>query len=95
MVESARTVINVESLVSAQTGKPWVRITWGSMTGQLTPEEARKHALTILDVAAGAEMDMIAMEFFTKRVGLDQARAARAILDFRALRRERGLNDHD
>ncbi len=49
--------IHVESLVSAQTGKPIVHIHWGPMDGKLTPAEARAYAQTLMEVAFAAELD--------------------------------------
>lgn len=87
-----RDLIHMESLVSSQTGKAWVKVTWGPMAGQLTPEEARKHALRMLEVAAGAEIDAIMFEYFTKQVGLEPGAAAKCIGDFRQIREKLGLN---
>lgn len=85
-------IINMESLVSSQTGKAWVKVTWGTMAGQLTPEEARIHALKMLEVAGGAELDAIMFDYFAKTIGLGPERAARAISDFREIRNKLGLN---
>jgi hypothetical protein len=65
------------------------------MVGQLTPGEARTHALRVLEVAGGAEMDAVVFEFLTHRVGVEAAVAAKVIQDFRKIREEKGLNDHD
>lgn len=85
--------IRIESIVSAQTGKALVKLEWGPMSGQLTPAEAKEHAVRILEVAWGAEVDSILVEFFTTKIGVDMLAAVQILRDFRELRRKRGLND--
>jgi hypothetical protein len=48
--------ILMQSTVST-TGRPSVQLKWGDMTGQLTPEEARDHALHVLECAEAAIHD--------------------------------------
>lgn len=47
--------LNVESGVSAFDGSPFVIVTWGHQSGQWTPEEARAHAVHVLEAAYAAE----------------------------------------
>lgn len=82
----------MESLVSSQTGKAWVKVTWGTMAGQLTPAEARAHALRMLEVAGGAELDAIMFDYFSRLIGVGPEKAAKCVLEFREIRDKLGLN---
>jgi hypothetical protein len=46
-----------ESGVSSRTGEPFVHIRWGDESGQLTTDEARGHAMHMLECAHAAEFD--------------------------------------
>lgn len=80
--------ILVESLVSARTGKPVVHIRWGPMDGQLTPEEARRHAQALMEVAFAAELDAFVVKWVTTAIGADTQKALMVLRDFRAWRQE-------
>lgn len=58
-------MINVESFVSHLDGAPFVKLQWGNESGQLTVEEARQHALNILQCAEAAEFDAAYWRFLT------------------------------
>ena len=79
-------IIHVESLVSAQTGKPIVNIEWGPMAGKLTPAEARAHAQTIMEVAFAAELDAFVVAFFHEKMSLPLEQAVLVLRDFREWR---------
>jgi len=53
---------------------------------QVTPEQARAHALAILASCEAAEMDEIVMRFLMERIGLDLEKATRVLMDFRSIR---------
>ena len=67
-------------------GEPFVKLTWGDQHGQLTPTEARRHALGILEAADAADSDSFLWGFLRARVGLDDERAAEVLAEFRAYR---------
>ena len=46
-----------ESGVSARTGKAFVHLRWENLSGQLTPAEARQHAMDVIETAHAAEFD--------------------------------------
>lgn len=46
-----------ESGISSRTGDPFVHIHWGDESGQLTADEARGHAMHMLECAHAAEFD--------------------------------------
>jgi len=56
-------VISVSSGVSARNGGGFVTIRWGDMGGQLSPEEARQHALAVIEAADAAEHDAAVVAF--------------------------------
>lgn len=85
--------IRIESMVSTKTGKAFVKFDWGPMSGVLTPEEAKAHAVKVLEVAWGADADSILIEFLTNKVGVTLEAAVMVLRVFRDLRRDRGLND--
>ena len=47
----------MESGVSRRTGEPFVHLRWGDESGQLTADEARGHAMHMLECAHAAEFD--------------------------------------
>lgn len=50
-------VISVTSGVSAKRGVGFVTVAWGDEVGQLSTEEARAHALGIIEAADAADFD--------------------------------------
>ena len=79
-------MINVESGVSIYTGEPFIKISWGDMHGQLTPEAARAHALYILECADAAISDAFLWHFLRERAGIPEEKAAQALMLFREYR---------
>jgi hypothetical protein len=61
----------------------------GETTYQISPEEARRVGLILLECAEAAEQDANFMRFITGSVGLDVGRAAQALREFRGLREQR------
>lgn len=61
-------VIGVQSIVSMRTREPLVLITWGDQSGQLSPDEARQHALRILECAEAAESDAFVFGWLTRDI---------------------------
>ncbi len=78
--------IHIETLYSLEKGKGFVGILWGDNVAQLTPNEAREHALKIIEAASVAEQDDITMKWLQQRVGVDDMDAARMLQDLRAIR---------
>lgn len=64
-------------------GKPFITMTWGTETGQLSPSEARLHALRMLEVAEGAESDGVTVSFLR-----DQGADAESIASFLMMQRD-------
>ena len=85
--------ITVQSMVSYKTRKPMVSIYWPSTqdAAQMTPDEVRTFALSLLQSAEAAEQDAFLMDFATKKLGVDDAGGAQLVNEFREWRgQERG-----
>lgn len=79
--------INISSVVSNRDYRPFVQLKWGDQRCQMTPEEARQHAYSILDAANASETDAILVLFLRDKVGLKDGVNIAAILnDFREMR---------
>jgi hypothetical protein len=81
--------IHIVSLVSVSTGEGIVQLTWGNEKGQLSPEEARAHALKILECAESAETDAFVVEFFEKILKSTRDQAIQILMEFRNFREAR------
>jgi hypothetical protein len=75
--------IDIESGISRRTRRGFVTLTWGRMVTQLTPSEARMHALRILEVAEAADSDAAVFELLTKTVELQDNVAQAFVVDLR------------
>lgn len=78
--------LEVLGIVSAESGKPVVQLSWGDQAGQLSPDQARAHALLILEAAQNAVADAAILEWARDELDVDLERGAH-LLD--ALRRYR------
>jgi hypothetical protein len=58
----------VNSIVSGRTFEPLVEIVWGDKRAQLSLEEARSHALYIIECAEAAESDAFVFQWLTRDV---------------------------
>jgi hypothetical protein len=83
-------LIQIKSMVASQSKQGMVVLRWGTMSGELTPNEARLHALAILEAADAAETDEFIWNWLEK---IDQdmppERRAAILQDFRAYRDEK------
>ena len=77
--------IRINSGVSAFTGDGFVTLKWGESAGQLTPAEARAHALAILEAAEAAESDAAVWQVMTTG-GATEADAVRILSRIRDAR---------
>lgn len=62
------TMIEVLSIVSGRTFKPLVEIVWGDRRIQMDLDEARKHALYIIECAEAAESDAFVFQWLTRDI---------------------------
>lgn len=82
---STSEVIHVESGVSLFNGNPFVVMRWGKESGQLSPEEARTHALWILACANAAESDAVVVTML-RESGLEEEMIGMFLTDMRIRR---------
>lgn len=80
--------ISTQSIVSSQTGKPYVQFALDISPTQFTPGKAREIALMLLEAADAAESDAALMAFARDQIGLDDARAAQLLDQFRKAREQ-------
>lgn len=60
--------IFVTSIVSGRTYEPLIEIQWGDRKAQLGLDEARTHALGILEAAEAAESDAFVFKWLTRDI---------------------------
>lgn len=77
------------SRVNAADSQPVVEFRWGDQVGELTPDEARAHALKILAAADAAESDAFMVGFLRNEVGASLQGAAGLLQEFRVYRNSR------
>lgn len=58
--------ILMESVVASDDLEPMVHLRWGSMSGRLSPDETRQHALRLLATAEAAEHDSALMRWMSE-----------------------------
>ncbi len=74
--------LNLVPVVSALTGDPYLHLMIdGKRVGQWTPEDARSHAMGILQAVATQFLDSVTLTVLIKHVGLDMNRAQAVISD--------------
>ena len=81
--------LEVQGIVSARDGAPYVHLTWGAEQGQLDPGQARSHALLVLEAAQNAITDAAIMEWARTDLDLDVDRASLMIDALRTYRADR------
>jgi hypothetical protein len=78
--------IQIETIYGAISRKPFVTFKWGNMAGQLTPNEARAHALAILEAADAAESDAFIVKFLDDHLDAPPEASLVAMSEFRQFR---------
>lgn len=84
--KSGDTTIEALSILSARTKQGLVQLRVNEVSLQMDLDKAREVVGMLQGVIEAAISDQLVFEFLTKNVGLDSARAGRALLDFRELR---------
>jgi len=82
--------IKITSLVGYATGKALINLEWGTEQGQLTSDEARAHALRVMEAAEAADQDLFFVTFLNERIGLDMPQCVQVLREFRVSREKRG-----
>jgi hypothetical protein len=84
-------VINVSSMLGLKDKKGWVCLRWNQNAGRLTPDEARQHALGVLEAAEAAQTDenMFQIALKVTKESPDDAHGIAIVLlrELRALRK--------
>jgi hypothetical protein len=83
--------IDVNSIVSAATGQPFVQFSASQLQWQMTPSEARAWAQVIVEAAEAADQDAFLMDWLVTRIEVERGHAAQILLEYREFReRKRG-----
>ena len=88
--ESVQPIV-VSSGYGANTKEPFVKIEVKGVSTQMTPENARDVALSLLEAAATAYTDGFLVEFVKERMDGDDHAAAALLIEFRKWRDEGGI----
>jgi hypothetical protein len=72
----------VEGVVGMRDGRPWVHMRAGEAAWQLTPEQAREHAVATLERAIEADRDAATVAFL-RETGMDEQDAGRFLMAMR------------
>lgn len=83
--------ITVTSGVSSKTGEGFIIVRWGELAAQLTPDEARRHALGVIQAADAAVFDSALMRVFGGPEGYKDPVAGQVLV---AIRNARGGEGH-
>jgi len=79
-------VLEVTTLVSARTGKGMIQFEMGETRIQMSVEEAKQHAMVVIQAAMCAETDALLAQFLIEKVGLNTKQWQAAMHDFRSMR---------
>ncbi len=79
----------VTSLVSQRTRESVVEFQWGENKAQLSVEEARRYAFSVIECAEAAETDAFIVKFFMEELKMEQGKALQALVTFRSFREQR------
>lgn len=84
--EPQRVTLWASSGYGAKTRKPFVAIHWKDVMEQLSPEEARAFALSVLEAAEAAIQDAFIIEWVLKTINGDEAAGIALLREFREWR---------
>lgn len=79
-------VLWAQSLVSNRTGKPRVQLHHQDWMVQVTPEEARQWAMSILRCAEAAEQDAFLVSWIRDHLGGEYEAGLQLLVEYRAYR---------
>jgi hypothetical protein len=88
MADEKVEMIEIESIVAARNGRPYVVLKWKENRAQLSPYEARQHAYAILGAADAAESDGFVVSWLTAKMDIKPEHAVAVLQDFRKYREE-------
>ena len=81
-----------ESGVSSETGRSFVRFTWGVEMAQMSPEETRQMAVRLVETAAAAEFDAALVRLLREKFDYDEQAAIGVLVLLRDERSKMGLS---
>ena len=87
-------MIFVKSLESSTTHEGVIEFTWGDKRAQLTCQEARDHALGVLECAEAAETDSYMVHFLIDELDMNVEKAVGSSVHFGAFREQRLKEKH-
>ena len=73
----------------ANSRQPFVTVHWKDVVVQLSPDDARRFAISIVEAAEAAEQDAFLVEFTKESVGFDDAAAIALLSEYRTWREKR------
>lgn len=76
----------ISTVLNKETKHTFVQMNWGEQVAQLTPLQARQHALAILEAADAATTDLLMFEWLQDAVGMSEEQAMGAMASFRDAR---------
>lgn len=79
-------VLWASSGYGVKTRKPFVTIHWKDVVEQLSPADARRFALSIIEAAEAADQDAFLFEWVKQVTGIDDAGATRLLIEYREWR---------
>lgn len=86
MMMSKPNTLEVASILSHRTKQGMVELTVNGETTQMDLAKAREVVGMLQGAIEAAVSDTLIYKFFTEKVGIDDERASRMLLDFRELR---------
>lgn len=79
-------MVEIGTIISSQTGRGRVEVAIGGELAQWDIGDAKKVHAMLGEAIEAAISDELIMKFLTQKVGIDQDKAARLLVDFRELR---------
>ena len=76
----------ISTIIGKETGVALMQMQWGEQTAQLTPLQARQHALAILEAADAASTETVMLDWLQNTVGMDAEHAMGAMATLRDAR---------
>lgn len=67
--------INISTIVASRNLAPQVVLTWGENSGHLTPQEARDHAIGLLQASISIEMEAATVRLAIDKLGMSREEA--------------------
>ena len=76
----------ISTIIGKDSNQALMQMEWGEQAAQLTPLQARQHALAILEAADAASTETVIMDWLQNTVGMDAEHAMGAMATLRDAR---------